>query len=137
MLRPGEITIAGEVVARMVAHARETVPLECCGLLIGMDDRIVEAIPTRNIAASPTRFVIEARDHIEGQRRARARGFEIVGFYHSHPHSPAEPSATDRAEASYPDHLYAIVGLQNRAPDIRLYRLTDGNFRQVPFVTLG
>jgi proteasome lid subunit RPN8/RPN11 len=134
---PGGITVARIAIDGMIAHARNAAPAECCGVLIGTADRIVEAVPTRNIAESPTRFLIEPRDHIEARRRARGRGLEVVGFYHSHPQSMAEPSATDRAEASYPDHLYAIVGLRDPEPDVRLYRLTAGNFRQVPLVTLG
>ena len=35
----------------------------------------------------------------------------MIGFYHSHPHSPAEPSAADVAEATYPGALYLIVSL--------------------------
>lgn len=97
----------------------------------------MKAVPTRNIAHSPTRFLIDPNDHIDGRRAARQQGLEIVGFYHSHPHSAAEPSATDYEEAGYPDHLYLIVGLREPQPDIRLFRLTRGNFLQVPFVTLG
>src|SRR2546428_1991157 len=95
----------------IVAHAREAAPAECCGLLLGRGDEIVEAVRTRNIAEQPTRFLIDPKDHIDGRRDARRRGIDVVGFYHSHPHSPAEPSDTDRAEASYADHLYLIVSL--------------------------
>jgi len=41
-------------------------------------------------------------------RRARERGFELVGYYHSHPDHPAEPSATDR-ESAWPGVSYLIV----------------------------
>ena len=33
-----------------------------------------------------------------------------VGYYHSHPTGPAEPSATDRAQASGDGRVWAIVG---------------------------
>jgi proteasome lid subunit RPN8/RPN11 len=122
------------VLRDVLAHAREAAPEECCGLLVGRGDAVVEAVRARNVAEGPNRFLIDAQDHILARRRARDRGLEIVGFYHSHPHSAAEPSATDREEAGYPDHLFLIVGLREEAADIRLFRLTGGNFLEVPFV---
>ena len=82
----------------------------------------------------PTRFLIDPKDHIDARRRARAQGLDVVGFYHSHPHSPPDPSSSDEAEASYPDHLYLIVGLASEPPDVRLYRLDAAHFVASPFV---
>ena len=122
----------------IVEHARSVAPAECCGLLVGGDDSIVEAVRAANIADEPRRrFLIDPKDHIAGRRLARDRGLAVVGFYHSHPASPAEPSATDLAEAGYADHLYLIVSLAAPAPDIALFRLEGGNFRALPFVRVG
>ncbi|HJZ73274.1 MAG TPA: M67 family metallopeptidase [Vicinamibacterales bacterium] len=122
----------------IVAHARESAPTECCGLLVGSAVEIVESVRAANVADDPARrFVIDPRDHIDSRRKARQRGLAVVGFYHSHPASPAEPSATDLAEAGYTDHLYMIVSLAADAPAILLFRLEGGNFRAVPFVTVG
>ena len=52
----------------------------------------------------------------------------------SHPHSPAIPSATDRAEAAYPDHVHVIVSLMGRTADVNLYQLVDGDFCETPLV---
>jgi proteasome lid subunit RPN8/RPN11 len=131
------VSLKSEVRSHVVAHAREAAPAECCGMLVGRGDRILEAVRARNIAESPTRFLIEPADHIAARRDARARGLEVVGFYHSHPQAPAEPSATDLAEATYSDHLYLIVGLRDAEPDVRVYALISGNFLERPFVTDG
>ena len=121
----------------IVAHARAEAPRECCGVLIGSAATVMEAAPAKNIADAPTRFLIDPQDHIDVIRRARLRGLQVVGFYHSHPHSSAVPSETDRAEANYPDHLYLIVGLAAASPEIRLFRfMTDGNFLELAFVTV-
>jgi proteasome lid subunit RPN8/RPN11 len=125
------------VVDATIAHARQDAPVECCGLLLGHGDTIVEAVPPRNIADAPTRFLIDPKDHIDRRRDARQRGLDVVGFYHSHPRSPALPSETDRAEAAYSDHLYFIVSLANDEPDLRLFRFAEGNFLAVPFVTVA
>jgi proteasome lid subunit RPN8/RPN11 len=117
----------------IIAHARETAPAECCGLLIGSktaDEAIVESARARNIAADPNRFEIHPEDHIRVRREARQRGLEVLGFYHSHPRSPATPSPTDLAEATYPGHLYLIVSVNAEPAEVRLYRLENGAFRE-------
>ena len=122
------IRVAAAALDAVVAHAREAAPAECCGLLVGLSGEIADAIPTRNIAGSASRFVIDPKGHIDGRREARRRGFDVVGFYHSHPHSPAEPSGTDVAEMSYADHLYLIVSLAAEPPDVAVFRFEDGAF---------
>jgi proteasome lid subunit RPN8/RPN11 len=118
-----------EIVNAVVDHAREAAPAECCGILIGREGVVVEARRARNIAESPRRFLIDPRDHIDARRDARQRGLEVVGFYHSHPHSPAVPSDTDRLEASYDGHLHVIVSLASEPPDVRVYLLEGEGFR--------
>jgi proteasome lid subunit RPN8/RPN11 len=113
-------------------HADRASPCECCGVLVGREGEILQAVEARNLADDPNRYFLDPRDHIEVRRRARASGLAVVGFYHSHPHSAARPSETDRAEATYPDHLYLIVG----EGDVRLFKLTNGNFVETPFVTV-
>ena len=124
------------VIAAVVRHAREALPTECCGLLLGDEGGVGEAVRTRNATDDPSRFVIDPADHIARRREARDRGLSVRGFYHSHPRSAAVPSATDREEAAYPGHLYLIVGLASDPPDLGLYQFDAGNFHQVPFVTV-
>jgi proteasome lid subunit RPN8/RPN11 len=126
------------VVDDVVRHAQADRPDECCGILIGTRDLVEDARPAHNIAERPNaRFVIDPADHFNAQREARRRGIDVVGFYHSHPRSAAVPSDIDRAEASYPDHLYLIVGLADNRADVRLFRFLDGIFHEVPFLTVG
>ena len=127
-----------EVVAAIVRHAQEAAPEECCGLLLGRDSTIVEAVRARNIANDPaTRFLIDPKDHFDGRRAARERGLEVVGFYHSHPRSPAEPSERDLAELSYPGHLYVIASLRTEPAELGLFRFEHGRFQRLSFVTVG
>jgi proteasome lid subunit RPN8/RPN11 len=122
----------------IVAHAREAAPEECCGLLLGCDRAIVEAVRARNIADDPaTRFLVDPKDHIDGRRAARARGLDVIGFYHSHPRSPAEPSERDLAEFSYADHLYAIVSLRAEPAEVALFRREGGCFQRLSLIPVG
>jgi proteasome lid subunit RPN8/RPN11 len=132
------VAVTRAVLASLIAHAREDAPRECCGLLLGRDDEIVEARRARNVATSAaTRFFIDPKDHIDARREGRARGLEILGFYHSHPHGAAVPSATDVAEAAYPGSVYTIIGLGADVPEVRVFEFADGNFHERPLVTVG
>jgi proteasome lid subunit RPN8/RPN11 len=129
------VVIAGVVLDIVVRHARAEAPAECCGLLIGSAGHIVDAVRSSNLSADPHRYLIDPEAHFSARRAARARGLSVVGFYHSHPHSAAAPSATDAAEATYPDHLYLIVGLGGGEADARLFRFDQRNFVPIEFVT--
>ncbi len=117
----------------VVAHARRERPNECCGLLVGSAAAVVNAVEARNLAVGPSRFLIDPQDHIRARRDARARGLDVVGFYHSHPQAEAVPSRRDLDEASYPVALYLIVGLAGPDPDLRLYRFTGTAFDATAF----
>jgi len=128
--------IRHSVIEEIATHASAESPAECCGLLLGSSSAIVEAVRTKNAASDPSRFLIDPADHINGRRDARNRGLTVVGFYHSHPRSAAVPSVTDRAEASYPDHLYLIVGLAADPPDVRLFRFDGTDFVELAFAAV-
>jgi len=130
-----EFRIARRALDGILAHARDARPGECCGVLIGKGDEIVDAVGTDNLANDPHRFVLDPKGHIDAEREARGRGLDVIGFYHSHPHSAPQPSPTDLAEASYPDHLYLIVSLRAEPAEVRLFRLDGGNFLEVGFAT--
>jgi proteasome lid subunit RPN8/RPN11 len=121
---------APEIVDAIVRHARAALPRECCGVLIGRDDRILDAIPVENIADGDSRFELDPKGHIEARRRARAIGTEVLGFYHSHPRAPAVPSERDRAEAAYDGSLHAIVSLAG-LPAVGLFEWVSGDFAPV------
>jgi proteasome lid subunit RPN8/RPN11 len=126
------MTIAGPVIADVEAHARDTAPEECCGLLLGTADAIDASVRARNLADDrQRRYRIDPRDHFSAIRKARLLGLEVVGAYHSHPASSAIPSDTDRAEA-FDAFVFVIVG----PSETRAWRLSSGNFTEVPLVRL-
>src|ERR1700730_1455807 len=132
-----DVSVHPGVLEAVTSHALGARPSECCGVLLGKEDENVEAVRTRNLAQSANRFLIDPEDHIKARRAARGRGLDVVGFYHSHPSSTPEPSATDLAEPSSPAHLYLIVGLETSPPDARLYRLASSGFLELPLVKTG
>jgi proteasome lid subunit RPN8/RPN11 len=130
----GVVEIRRAVLEAILRHADEERPNECCGLLIGTAGRVERAARARNLHASPTRYQVDPADHFAAIRAARADGLAVVGAYHSHPASPPVPSATDLAEALYPEFLYLIVrppDAERPAGEVRGYRLVDGRFVEV------
>jgi [CysO sulfur-carrier protein]-S-L-cysteine hydrolase len=129
------VKIAQQVIDEVLAHAREEAPNECCGLLIGNRIMIEASVRTRNREASPTRFLIDPEDHFTAIHTARASGKRVVGAYHSHPSSAAQPSESDIAEANWgSDFLYMIVSLKAPAPEVFAYRLKRGTVVPVAFL---
>lgn len=100
----------------MLAHARAAAARESCGVLLGRQDdgggRLIEAaVPVVNHAPAATHaYMIPARRIREIEWDARARGLDVVGFFHSHPDGSIAPSATDLAHA-WPWYTYVIVPL--------------------------
>lgn len=128
------MTMTATVATAVLAHARESWPHECCGLLVGSAMHIASAVRARNLAEDTAqRFVIDPHDHFEAIRTARRRGEQVIGAYHSHPRSGASPSRTDAAGA-FTDFIWVIVGLGTEPPELAAWKWTDGNFSAVPLV---
>ncbi len=125
-------TIRQSALEEMEAHARAESPRECCGVLIGLAGRVLEARRAANLSDDPNRFLVDPRAHVEALRETRRRELHVVGFYHSHPHSAPVPSPTRSAEASYPEFVYVIVGLSDARADARMYFLRGDHYVEVP-----
>lgn len=119
-------------------HGEETYPEECCGLLIGrLDEGQNEVLHARravnqNENRRVDRYVIAPEEYRDADRDARKRGLDIVGIYHSHPDHPAEPSATDLEQATFPGYTYVIVSVRDgRADDMTAWSLAPDRSRFV------
>lgn len=111
-------------------HAEAVYPEEACGGLLGRHDgsghsRVLAALPVSNrrMAERCCRYLIGGADVLMLERRARASGLDVVGYYHSHPDAPALPSAVDR-EHAWPWYVYLIVSVTPEGPArIRAWKL--------------
>ncbi|MCA1848776.1 MAG: M67 family metallopeptidase, partial [Actinobacteria bacterium] len=71
------------------------------------------------------RFLIEPLQIKEFEERARERDMDLLGFYHSHPDHPAEPSEYDR-EHAWPYYSYVIASVgESGVGDVRAWVLKD------------
>ena len=109
------ITITKQQLDEIRRHGVRDYPYECCGLLLGRytaEGKVVaETYPISNAreeSAKRNRFLITPEELMRGERYAASRDLEVVGFYHSHPESPAVPSNYD-LEHAWPTYSYIIV----------------------------
>lgn len=120
------VTIAPRILAALRREAGLTGPAECCGALIGLmhsdEIEIRTLIPVLNPARDHSSFLIDAPTVLRLERQAACAGMQVVGFYHSHPTTSAEPSQTD-LELAVPGYVYVIIDVPRGS--IRCWRLRD------------
>lgn len=126
------IYLTEEIVKRIKAHGEQTYPFECGGMLIGRFETdkktVVELLPMENAmdeAEQHNRVLILPKDVLKAERYARSQKLDVVGYYHSHPESPAVPSQFDLDHA-LPVWSYIIVSvLQGKAVDVRAWEMEN------------
>jgi proteasome lid subunit RPN8/RPN11 len=121
----------------MRRHGAGDYPSECCGVLLGKVEgdakHVAEVVALKNLRHDPSRaqellplddpgreternrFLIDPLDQLRVEKDARARGLEVLGYYHSHPDHPARPSIYDR-EHAWPWYSYVIISVERGVP---------------------
>ncbi|MBM2831646.1 MAG: family peptidase [Dehalococcoidia bacterium] len=118
---------------KMIAHAREEAPNECCGILAGPanEGRVEKLYHGINAEKSPVRYNIDPQQLLSIHEETEAKGWAILGIYHSHTHTEAFPSATDVRLAFWPDSTYLIISLKEQGePVIRAFSIRDGRIEE-------
>lgn len=132
------LTLPRAVAEQLLAHARAEVPNEACGLLAGSLDagEATTYHPARNADASPYVYTVHPEDLVRIVFGIEDAGQDLLAIFHSHTHTPAVPSPTDRRQAQYPDAFYLLATLSDPEADaadaLRAWRIIDGESREVP-----
>ncbi len=123
-----ELILPADAHEAIVRHVIMELPREGCGLLAGPAPGDVRMVyPLDNVRRSRTSFTVEPTGHFRALQHADSRGWELIGAFHSHPASAAEPSPTDVRLAYEPDWVHVIVGLSDPSnPELRAFRIIDG-----------
>jgi proteasome lid subunit RPN8/RPN11 len=124
------LRIGPGLLERIREYGRERYPHECCGFLLGRSRgggrRVVRlrAAVNEHPDSPRNRYFIPPEEYLEAERIAEREGIEVVGFYHSHPDTPAAPSEFDRTHA-LPGVSYVIVSVRGGEPgEIRSFSLS-------------
>lgn len=133
---PASVDVPATIVEAIVEHARAEEPNEACGLVVGDrpaadGGRPLRWEPTRNRAASPYRYEIDPADLLRLTLAVDDAGETFWAIVHSHVRTAARPSPTDVGLALYPDALYMLVSLADEMPDVRAWRIVDGEVFEV------
>jgi proteasome lid subunit RPN8/RPN11 len=103
-------------------HGAETYPYECCGFMFGTcqdDKRVVTEIKMQtneSQGSRENRFLITPDSFKRAEDYADEIDQVLLGFYHSHPDSPAIPSQYDLDHA-WPWYSYIILSVIKSKPD--------------------
>jgi [CysO sulfur-carrier protein]-S-L-cysteine hydrolase len=120
------VKISQQLVDEMVAHAREDLPNECCGMIGGADGVATKVVRVENAAATPLRYEMDPQGQFNALKEIEADG-ELLAIYHSHTKSAAYPSQTDVNQAqNWPEPIYVIISLADaETPDVQAFHLAD------------
>jgi proteasome lid subunit RPN8/RPN11 len=124
------IVVTTEQLSAMREHGERDYPYECCGLMLGqfVDGRkqVLETYSISNAReeeAKRNRFLIRPEELMRGEKYARDKGLDVVGFYHSHPDDVAVPSQYD-LEHAWPTYSYIVMAVEKgQAADLRSWEM--------------
>lgn len=119
----------------MVAHIKLGYPDEACGIIAGKNGVGVRFLTMTNTHQSPTSYCMDPKEQLKTDKALRAEGLEMVAIVHSHVATRAYPSKRDIEQATYPDASYVIISLSDMDnPDVRSYKIQDGNIQEEELV---
>jgi [CysO sulfur-carrier protein]-S-L-cysteine hydrolase len=112
-------------------HAQTHAPLESCGLLAGVKDRVEKVLFVQNQAQSPVRFVMDPYEQLQAFDWIESHNLDLIGIFHSHPAGPETVSPTDIAEAAYAV-VHVICSKTQDQWKLRGFWIEDSRATEVP-----
>jgi proteasome lid subunit RPN8/RPN11 len=82
-------------------HVSNEAPLEACGMLAGVRNRVEAVLPVHNVLLILNRFRMDSREQYYAFDWIETNGPNLIGIYHSHPNGPLTVSLSDIAESAY------------------------------------
>lgn len=148
------MAIPGRILNEMCAHALETFPEECCGLVLGSaGERFRRLLRCRNDMTrrhqldprehprdGTAAFWMNESDQLRAQEAADAAGERVMAVYHSHVGAGVYLSEMDLEHAEdalfpYPDADHIVIAVhERRVEGLGLFRRDepDADFRGRP-----
>lgn len=115
---------------KILAHCKEGLPNEACGLIGGMiegDKRSIQKVYLlTNIDQSNEHFSMDPKEQLAAVKDMRANGLKLLGNFHSHPESPSRPSEEDKRLAYDSKVNYLILSLMDlENPVFNAFRIDE------------
>lgn len=123
------ITLSRSDYDKILAHARQELPNEACGLIAGEingSDKIIKKVYLlTNTDHSNEHFSLDPKEQLSAIKDMRSNGFVPLGNWHSHPESPSRPSEEDKRLAYDKTASYMILSLMdNDNPVLNSFKIT-------------
>ena len=127
------LRIPKDIYEQIIVQARAEAPIEACGVLAGIDDKVEKIYEMTNADASADHFMMTPEEQFAAIKDMRSAGLKMLAIYHSHHESPARPSQEDIRLALTPDVVYVIVSLlDGDNPVAKGFVIEDGLVTETP-----
>ena len=125
------LTMTKDDYEKILAHCKEGLPNEACGLIGGTKDgdekHIKKVYLLTNIDESNEHFSMDPKEQLKAIKDMRANGLTPLGNWHSHPETPARPSQEDIRLAYDSTASYLILSLMDgENPVLHAFTIVDG-----------
>ena len=115
--------ITDSVVRAIIEHAEGEAPNEACGYLAEQNGVIVRHYALTNLDKAADHYSMDPKEQFAAIKDIRGRELQLAAVYHSHPETPARPSAEDIRLAYDPEISYLIISLAESAPGIKSFKI--------------
>jgi proteasome lid subunit RPN8/RPN11 len=130
-----KVRILNAQLRRIMAEARQAAKggMEICGLLID-NGYFIEMVGLKNKSKKMGTFSFFMKEADAIERACKQLNHEIVGTFHSHPFSMAEPGNSDIAKA-FDDEIMLIIDVIKK--EAKLWRISNKMKKALQFMLLG
>ena len=115
---------------KIIAHGKEGLPNEACGLIAGTKAGGVKTIQKvyllTNIDQSPEHFSMDPKEQLAAVKDMRSEGLILLGNFHSHPETPSRPSREDIRLAYDSTASYLILSFAEEVPVLKAFEISRG-----------
>ena len=109
-------------------HAEKGYPSEVVGILAGhqVEQKISVIVPLTNLKNDThNRYLVDSKEQWQVEQRLEDAGFDVLGYYHSHPDHPSQFSLYDQ-EHALPNMHYLIMSVQGgKSRQTQTWKLRD------------
>ena len=127
-----ELQVTPDQLNLMLSDVDKRAPEEACGIVAGIDGRVLKVFSATNTLHSHVRYRVEPKEQLDIFNEIEEQGWDLLAIYHSHPNGPPYPSTTDIQEAYYPEAIYLIWAQTGGKWIYNGFLIQDGKFAEVP-----
>lgn len=120
------MNINQNVIDSIIDHSKREIPYEACGCLAEKEGIITHHYELTNTDKAADHFSMDPQEQFGAIRDMRSKGLKLAGVYHSHPETPARPSAEDIRLAYDPKVSYVIVSLVEPDCLVKSFKIRNG-----------